>query len=77
MAIVIIGILSSLALPSWNLPMTFTMLRSDVPSSHRIQKPTPHTSLRPNVSTVAPAVVVKVVKAVAVVKVVFTTFLLQ
>ena len=48
--------------------MTFTMLRSDVPSSHRIQKPTPHTSLRPNVPTVAARVKVKEVKAVAVVK---------
>ena len=55
----------------WSLPaqpMTFTMLRSDVPSSHRIQKPTPHTSLRPNVPTVAARVKVKEVKAVAVVK---------
>ena len=47
--------------------MTFTMLRSDVPS-HGIQKPTPHTSLQHNVPTVAAAEVVKVVKAVAVVK---------
>ena len=51
----------------WNLHMTFTMLRSDVPS-HGIQKPTPHTSLQHNVPTVAAAEVVKVVKAVAVVK---------
>ena len=37
--------------------MTFTMLRSDMVPSHRIQTPTPHTSLRSNVPTVAIAVV--------------------